>query len=157
MHRGGIRERLDRVVANEAWKNRFVDGVLQNLDYGRSDHRPILMCIDEVAQQEFNGPSILRFQAKWLKEPNFQQVVEEAWARSGERAGSDDLAGKLDIVHELLHKWNHTTLQSTSKKLKTAQKKFETVVSGPISDESVKCQKELAAEIEFLLELEEIS
>ena len=62
-HRGGIRERLDRVVANEAWKNRFVDGVLQNLDYGHSDHRPILMCTDKVAQQEFNVPYVLRFEA----------------------------------------------------------------------------------------------
>ena len=72
----------DRALANDAWKDRFKDAVLQNLDYGQSDHRPILMCVEAESQQVENGPSVLRFEAKWLKEPNFQQVVEEAWARS---------------------------------------------------------------------------
>ena len=97
-HRGGIRESLDRALANDAWKNRFGEAILQNLDYGQSDHRPILMCVEAEVQPTVVGPSVLRFEAHWLKEPKFQQVVEEAWARSADRSNGNGLAGKLEVV-----------------------------------------------------------
>ena len=155
-HRGGIRERLDCGLANDAWSNRFGDAVLQNLDYEQSDHRPILMCLEAESQQEVRGPSVLRFEAKWLKESQFQHVVENAWEQSSMHAGSGGLAGKLAVVHSLLHKWDWTVLQNSSRKLRMEKKDFEKVAAGPLSEESVIRQKELAQEIEFLLEQEEI-
>jgi endonuclease/exonuclease/phosphatase family metal-dependent hydrolase len=50
--RGDIRERLDRGLANEAWNMKFPDASLHHLDYYRSDHRPILMCIEEPIVEE---------------------------------------------------------------------------------------------------------
>lgn len=155
-HRGRIRERLDRALANDNWRRRFGDAILQHLDYGRSDHRPILMCLEAEVQQVNEGPGILRFEAKWLKEANFQQVVESAWERSASQATRDGLAGKLAAVHELLHKWDMSVLQSTNRKLRSTQKDLERVATGPLSDENVARQQELAHEIEFLREHEEI-
>jgi endonuclease/exonuclease/phosphatase family metal-dependent hydrolase len=66
--RGDIRERLDRGLANKAWNMKFPDASLHHLDYYRSDHRPILMCIEEPIVEENRGPSVLRFEARWLKE-----------------------------------------------------------------------------------------
>ena len=155
-HKGGIRERLDRALANQDWNNRFGDAVLQTLEYGQSDHHPILMCLDSEPQTSVGEPTVLRFEAKWLKEPNFQQVLEEAWTRSGQWGAGLGLASKLEMVHSLLHKWDHTVLKSTSKRLRTAQRKYESAASGALSDENIRLQKELAKEIEFLLEQEEI-
>jgi hypothetical protein len=45
-HRGLIRERLDRALTNEGWNSFFGDAVLQNMEYSRSDHRPILMTFE---------------------------------------------------------------------------------------------------------------
>jgi endonuclease/exonuclease/phosphatase family metal-dependent hydrolase len=67
-HRGEIRERLDRALANEAWSLKFPDSNLHHLEYYRSDHRPILMCIEEQIVEKNPGPSVLRFEARWLKE-----------------------------------------------------------------------------------------
>ena len=136
-HRGHIRERLDRGFANDAWRTRFSDATLHHLEYGRSDHRPILMSMEAINQPAQSGPSVLRFEAKWLKESQFQQVVESAWACSAAQATSNDLAGKLLIVHELLHKWDRSVLQKTNRKVRSAQKDLERVATGPLTDENV--------------------
>ena len=50
-HRGGIRERLDRGLDNDDWMSKFGDFVVQNLDYSRSDHRPVLVSFGEDSAQ----------------------------------------------------------------------------------------------------------
>jgi exonuclease VII large subunit len=55
-----------------------------------------------------------------------------------------NLAGRLSVVHEQLHKWDRYTLQSSKKKIRAAQRELEQV------------SKHLDLEIERLLEQEEI-
>ena len=76
-HRGRTRERLDRALTNEAWSERFGDAVLQNLEYSNSDHRPVIMVLETKSNYASNGPSVLRFEVKWLNEARFHQVVQE--------------------------------------------------------------------------------
>lgn len=116
-HRGRIRERLDRALSNEAWNNKFQNDVLRNLEYNKSDHRPILMILEDEGREQNHGPAILRFEAKWLKEAHFRQVVEEAWEQAGARNLNSSLAEKLAMVHENLHKWDRTVLQRTKKRI----------------------------------------
>ena len=66
-HRGGIREILDRALANESLNDPLSDAILQNLEYSQSDHQPILMYMEAEVQQELTGPTVLRFEAKWLR------------------------------------------------------------------------------------------
>jgi hypothetical protein len=47
---------------------------------------------------------VLRFEAHWLKEARFREVVEEAWGDS--EYSNESLAGRLANVHEKLHCWN---------------------------------------------------
>jgi hypothetical protein len=60
-HRGGIRKRLDRAVACDWWRPKFSDAIVENLDYNRSDHRPILLSFGESTLKEERIPSVLRF------------------------------------------------------------------------------------------------
>lgn len=155
-HRGRIRERLDRALTNEAWNTKFENAVLTNLEYSKSDHRPILMNLHINNNQENHGPAVLRFEAKWLKEAHFRQVVQEAWERAGAQNSISSLAGKLALVHDHLHKWDRSVLQHTKKRIRTAQREMEKAVSGPMNDENLLREKDLAKEIEWLLEQEEI-
>lgn len=41
-HRGQIRPRLDRALTNDAWYSMFSNAKLENREYNRSDHRPLL-------------------------------------------------------------------------------------------------------------------
>ena len=100
--------------------------------------------------------NILRFEAKWLKEAQFRQVVEEAWEQGESRNLSNTLAGKLAAVHDHMHKWDHFVLKARRNKIRKKQVMMEKVAIDVLSDENVELQKELAKEIEQLLEQEEI-
>jgi hypothetical protein len=154
-HRGAIRERLDRALSNDSWNIKFPNAVLENLPYCKSDHRPLLLCLEEQVAHDNNSPSVLRFEAKWLKEAQFSEIVQQAWERSSNNLNSD-LAGRLATVHEHLHKWDRYTLQSSKRRLRSAQRELERVAVDALTNENVTKQKEIAVEIERLLEQEEI-
>lgn len=102
------------------------------------------------------GPRVLRFEARWLKEVQFREIVEEAWQASGTHVQMNDLAGRLSHVHKALHHWDRTVLKNSSKKLKRVQKELDAVAREALTPENVTRQKELADEVEWLLEQEEI-
>jgi hypothetical protein len=55
-----------------------------------------------------------------------------------------------------LHKWDRYTLQSSKRRLRSAQRELERVAVDALTNENVTKQKEIAVEIERLLEQEEI-
>ena len=83
-----------------------------------------------------SGPTVLRFEAMWLNEAHFSQVVQDAWDQAGARSSNTGLAGKLALVHDQLHKWDHSVLQNTKKRICSAQRELERAASGPMSDEN---------------------
>ena len=99
-----------------------------------------------------SGPSVLRFKAKWLKEAHFRQVVEEAWEQARSGIQNNSLAGKLAVLHEQLHKWDRSILQKRMKKILNKQVLMEKVACDVLNDGNVELQKELAKEIEELVE-----
>jgi exonuclease III len=98
-HRGGIRERLDRGLASDAWRNKFPDALIQNLDYGRSDHRPILLSFGNEPIHQPHGRSFLRFEARWLKEADFLGVVEGAWEASNFIVHNNEPGRPISMIH----------------------------------------------------------
>lgn len=153
--RGNIRERLDRALTNEMWNDKFNNAVLENLEYSRSDHRPLLMHCDTTSEERF-GPSVLRwFDARWLKERNFHDVVQAAWG-ADTQLSDGSLADKLALVHKRLHMWDSSVLKRKRKKLRSTQRELERVTRDAMTEENLARQKELSIEIEKFLEQEEL-
>jgi hypothetical protein len=73
--RGKIRERLDRAVANPAWITMHPGAVLQHLGYIKSDHRPIILDTEYKPDLPTHTAGPRQFEAKWLREPGFRQIV----------------------------------------------------------------------------------
>jgi hypothetical protein len=105
---------------------------------------------------ERNGPTVLRFEAKWLKEAHFRQVVEDSWEQAGLGSQRTSLAGKLAFVHDQLHKWDRSILQKSKKSIRKAQRNLEKISREPLTDENIEEQRMIAKEIEDMLEKEEI-
>jgi hypothetical protein len=151
-----MRQRLDRAVATNSWSLLHPGAVLQHLGYIRSDHRPILLDTEyqTLAGQPKLGPK--RFEAKWLKEKNFREVVYQAWEAASHEIPEGNVLGRLAHLHDALHSWDNSVLQAPKKRLRRAQRDFEKAVSGVILDESEEKAKEMAELIEMLLEQEEV-
>lgn len=152
-HRALIRERLDRALVNEGWNEMFPGAVLEHLDYYKSDHRPIIMNLHEEITQEAAGQAVLRFEARWLKEEKFCDVVKQAWQST---EGNMGLAEKLAWVHKQLHAWDKTVLKKSSRKIKNVQRELEQVARDTLTHQNAQRQKDLAEELERLLQMEEI-
>jgi hypothetical protein len=119
-HRGLIRERLDRALINDQLRDKFPNAILENLPYSRSDHRPMLLSLEEASIQANLGPAILRFEAKWLKETRFTEIIETTWDST--KNSNLDLAGRLSKVHTDLHRWDRSVLRSNKKRIRAAHK-----------------------------------
>jgi hypothetical protein len=94
--RGRIRERLDRAIANRSWQDMHPEAAVQHLEYMRSDHRPILLDTEYQAIPS-NQHYTRKFEAKWLKEESFNEVVKQAWENAGET--TDCVLDRLAHMH----------------------------------------------------------
>ncbi|XP_071680424.1 uncharacterized protein [Lolium perenne] len=142
--RGRIRERLDRTVASPSWSAMFPNAAPHHLDTD----------FDNMPAQPNHGPK--RFEAKWLQESTFRDVVQKAWLAAGSDGPSGGVLERLGRVHEAMHEWDAKVLKKPKKRLRRSQREFYQAVSGALTDESEIKAKEMAELIEQILEHEEI-
>jgi hypothetical protein len=134
----------------------FPDARLEHLNYCKSDH--IALLLDTEFQPALNQQKggTRRFEAKWLQEKTFRDVVQRAWLEAESTERNDGVLAKPGRMHQALHDWDYSVLKKPKKRLRQAQKEFEKAVAGVITDESEAKAKELAELIEILLEQDEI-
>ncbi|KAK4284783.1 hypothetical protein QN277_001566 [Acacia crassicarpa] len=77
--RGTSEARLDRVLINEQWWNVFLNASMSHLPFFKSDHRPLLICLEKDAGTvKPNRP--FRFLAAWVLHDKFDEFVRSAWS-----------------------------------------------------------------------------
>jgi hypothetical protein len=67
-----------------------------------------------------NSGKVKRFEAKWLHEVSFRDVVEQAWQRAGQEVLDTGVHAKLDHLHSSLHAWDHDFLKKPKRHIRTA-------------------------------------
>jgi hypothetical protein len=77
--------------------------MLTHLEYTRSDHQPLLLDTEHQPTQTNNNSPPRRFEANWLQDKNFKELVEKAWEDADLVAGSDRVLAKLGHMHTILH------------------------------------------------------
>ncbi|KAK1648056.1 hypothetical protein QYE76_065861 [Lolium multiflorum] len=155
--RGLIRERLDRAVCDPRWSAMFPLAGVVHEDFGKSDHRPILIDTERLAGiQTQYSKAPLRFEARWLCESSIESIIQTAWDRAKLLHTGNSFREQTKEVHEALHEWDSTVLKGPRKRLRELQVELNLVMSGPLSDDALSKQRELQIQIENLLEQEEI-
>ena len=94
--RAYVKVRLDRAVANDGWCTQFPDFWVINGDPRHSDHRPVVVTTEQGAIEAVTRDTTFRFEARWMQEDGFDEVIKKAWEESwAEGAGevSRALAG----------------------------------------------------------------
>jgi hypothetical protein len=155
--RGKIRERLDRAVCNSRWADMFPSVGVLNEDFGKSDHRPILVDTERLnGIQVQHAVSPLRFEARWLCENSVESIIQTAWDRAKLLHAEASLSDHTAEVHEALHNWDKHVLKGPRKRLRELQAELNQVMSGPLSDEAISKQRDIQLKMENLLEQEEL-
>lgn len=128
-----VRERIDRAVANTAWRSKFSGMHVINGDPYHSDHRPVIIDTDRNVRMPSNmvGQRPFKFEASWLEEERCKQIVSNVWEVGGPDGG---VLQKLREVASSLLLWNTNVLGSLEKRLKRAKKELEAYRRMPISN-----------------------
>jgi hypothetical protein len=80
--RGNVRVRLDRVVADNQWRNIFAEAFVVHKVSPCSDHLPILLkCEKEVETDP--RPNRRQYEVMWEREVSLPEHIQNAWAEAG--------------------------------------------------------------------------
>ena len=101
--RGRIRGRLDRGLVNDGWSSLFPNANLEHCNFNHSDHRPLLVDTDfyQGTTPIQEGPK--RFEARWLREANFSDLVQEMWDKAGGDPNVSGIFQQLSRMHSEFH------------------------------------------------------
>ena len=77
------KERLDRVVANTGWKEKFQESLVTHLFSHASNHRPVLLHARSVLRYRGRNTRAFRFEEAWLTQDGCEMVIKEAWRLAG--------------------------------------------------------------------------
>lgn len=81
-------------------------------------------------------------------------VVGQAWGAA--RSSPGNLAQRVREVHAALHTWDMHVLKDPQRQLRALQEELNSVMFGPLSDETTVKQQEIQLEVESIHEKEEI-
>ncbi|KAK6164533.1 hypothetical protein DH2020_001397 [Rehmannia glutinosa] len=110
-----IQERLDRVLANETWKNIFPSWRVSHLHRVKSDHTPLLVNFDNVDRcfSHNRRKKKFRFEKMWLEHQDCEKIVKQAWSQQE----TSNFMRKLNHCGEVLQAWDKNEFGQIRKKL----------------------------------------
>jgi hypothetical protein len=154
-----VKVRLDRAVANNDFLQMFEECSVDNLITTTSDHYAILISFTRNTRAVAQGPvqQGFKFEAMWLRAPDYREVLEKAWADgSNDPRSLQSTWEKLSHVASSLKDWSRTTFGSVRRKIQQLEGRLKDLRECRLSKEIVKKEKEIEGELCELFEREEI-
>ena len=133
--------RLDRVVANEAWRCMFSEASAHHLAMSASDHCMIVLYLKRKMPRR---PAKRRFmfEAMWTRDERCRQIIEDAWDPL--RADTEfQIHERLKSCQDHLQRWNKEVFGNVNKTLRVKQQQLQEI-------EALNMLHETAEEIEVL-------
>ncbi|XP_075633693.1 uncharacterized protein LOC142606189 [Castanea sativa] len=142
------RERLDRAVANEAWKVKFPGTTVTHIILHASDHLPLILQNHAAPRQNTRRDRGFKFEEAWLLWDHCAKVVQDARENSevGETA-LETVRLKINGCIMDLRAWGASKTHVGTKEIKDLQKQIEWLTSAPSAEqhrsEFIQASKEL--------------
>uniref|UniRef100_A0ACD5W0Q6 Uncharacterized protein n=1 Tax=Avena sativa TaxID=4498 RepID=A0ACD5W0Q6_AVESA len=120
--------RLDRAVANSAFMDMFGGVQVENVITTSSDHMDlsILLAGSDVFPCRNHVQQQFRFEAAWLRAPDYRETVERVWEEGRDNAPS--LEKNCDNLHRLavsLKRWSKDSFGAVQKKIRKVEYKLK--------------------------------
>nr|XP_023910503.1 uncharacterized protein LOC112022157 [Quercus suber] len=126
------KERLDRAVANEAWKLKFSRTTVTHIILHASDHLPLILQNHAASRRHARRERGFKFEEAWLLWDDCAKVVQEAWENSevGETA-LETVKLKIKESSSELKAWGASETHPGTNEIKALQKQIEWLTSAP--------------------------
>nr|POF08527.1 hypothetical protein CFP56_58554 [Quercus suber] len=117
--------RLDRVVANEAWRCSFSEASVHHLAMSGSDHCMIALYLK---RKDLVKPTKRRFmfEAMWTCDERCRQIIKDAWDPL--RADTEfQIHEMLKCCQDHLQRWNREVFDNINKTLRVKQQRLQEI------------------------------
>lgn len=99
-----VKVRLDRVLADDRWRNIFSDARLVHLASSCSDHSPILVHLEQEQYQP-NMKRCKQYEIFWERAGELPEIVEKIWTDVGASEDLSSVAASMKKVMSALQGW----------------------------------------------------
>lgn len=135
-NRGGeknVQERLDRFVVNEAWKSCFSGSFVSHLEKRRSDHLPILLCVNKGLQKVHGQRhrKLYRFEEMWTRDEGCNDVIVEGWSHG------EDLDSKMAVTTRKLCQWSREKFGNFAKEMRNCKSRMAQLMEAAQTDDVI--------------------
>ncbi|CAM8962958.1 unnamed protein product [Rhodiola kirilowii] len=144
--RAGVMEtraRLDRMIANGAWRSIYPNAKVTHISSTSSDH--LMVLVDSEVRGRCYQMDQFRFEPMWVRNRNAREVVENAWGKGG-RSGS--LMTRLQRCKGALRKWNKEVFGSVTQHIKSVKEELEWVRLQERNEENMAKETDIVANLD---------
>jgi hypothetical protein len=100
--KGYIKERLDRVLANNEWIGLFEEVSVQVMAERLSNHKPLLVRIMKEREERVPFQKGFKFEASWLMDKEYNNIIKD-WAH-GHANGTTKTLNMLNKLEAMEYK-----------------------------------------------------
>ncbi|XP_019166706.1 PREDICTED: uncharacterized protein LOC109162458 [Ipomoea nil] len=113
-----IEERLDKVLANQSWRENVPDASVQNILTRKSDHSVLFLGILNLREMTGGLKRGFRFEMAWLHDEGCRDVVEKAW-NEGEGRGLQEC---ISLCGNRLTRWGGERFHKFGERMRNLRK-----------------------------------
>lgn len=146
-------ERLDRFVVNSIWIDSFPSFRVDNMDYSKSNHRPIKVSTNQspITHTHFTKRRFT-FEHKWILEENFADLVWSLWISSPDGVS---FTTKLDILASSLTECARDKVGVLTKEIKITRECLNKILNDERKPYNAEVISNMESHLEKLLDQEE--
>ncbi|CAM8896820.1 unnamed protein product [Rhodiola kirilowii] len=146
-----VKARLDRVVANQGWRDSFPHALVKHGFANSSDHIPIILCLAGAKIRK--RCNLERFEPMWLRHGDFKGLVKDVWRA---QPGDSSLMEKLQNCMTSLKQWGAAEFGNVKEKVKNLKERLQELRKCPRSDNVVSDELRCSNELDEWMEREEL-
>ncbi|XP_043717887.1 uncharacterized protein LOC122665818 [Telopea speciosissima] len=144
--------KLDRALANHAWRTTFPDTAVLVQAALNSDHCPLII---DSEGGKFKGQRPFRFKSIWFRHLECKQTAMTAWAPVATTDATPILFKKMQRCKLIFKRWNKEVFGHVQTKIQNLKGELEDLQGGPIFDGYYSKEQELSMLLNEELEKEE--
>ncbi|KAL8463817.1 hypothetical protein ACS0TY_033675 [Phlomoides rotata] len=119
---GMCKSKLDRLLENSNWLNKWPDVILKGGRRSLSDHVPIYI---EGCKKDL-GPKLFKFFNQWIQHPSYKDLIERVWSTSNIKGwGGYVMKEKLKELKTELKTWSREIFKGMDKRIEDKKEKIE--------------------------------
>ncbi|KAF8086725.1 hypothetical protein N665_0614s0009 [Sinapis alba] len=121
--------RLDRVLVNPAWSDRFPTGRCHYLNFDTSDHRPVITVFDSSNRRRNR---LFRYDRRLKDNEEVKKLIAEVWNANPDLS----LDGRLSHCRQAISKWAKKQATNSKEKIAKLKHSLELAMTVPCGDDS---------------------